>query len=331
MLIGDLSRDTALAFRNLTRSPGFAVVVILTLAIGIGANTAIFSVVNALLFKSVAVGSPDELTRIRPGESLMSWPNFEEIRESNEVFSNVAAHRNFLAVLSSGDAPVRLMGEYASANFFSVLQAGAALGRTFSEADSRRDVVVIADHVWRARFGSSPAIIGRVLNLAGRPYEVIGVMPPRFRGVAPPGLLFDFWLPVDENFAGATLRNRNFAQFEIIGRLKPGVDREQALAAMKVTAERMIAAYPDIRPSFREMEVLRVDGVDAFRGMSSVLVPILAFLGLMTIVSVLVLVIGCANIAGLLIARSVARRREIGVRLALGAGRGRLVRQFLTE
>jgi len=331
MLVGDLSRDIALAFRNITRSPGFAVVVILTLAIGIGANTAIFSVVNALLFKSVAVGSPDELTRIRPGESLMSWPNFEDIRESNEVFSDVAAHRNFLAVLSSGDTSVRLVGEYASANFFSVLQSAAALGRTFSEADSRRDVVVIADHVWRARFGASPAIIGRVLTLAGRPYEVIGVMPPRFRGVAPPGLLFDFWLPVDENFAGATLRNRNFAQFEIIGRLKPGVDREQALAAMKVTAERMIAAYPDIRPSFREMEVLRVDGIDAFRGMSSVLVPILAFLGLMTIVSVLVLVIGCANIAGLLIARSVARRREIGVRLALGAGRGRLVRQFLAE
>ena len=205
------------------------------------------------------------------------------------------------------------------------------MGRTFSESESRRDVVVIADHVWRARFGADPSIVGRLLTLASRPYEVVGVMPRGFHGVAPPGLLVDFWLPVDTSAPNRTLRDRQVTQFEVVGRLRPDVEHSQATAAIKVLARQMRAEYPEIQERFLEMDVFPIEGLGAFQGMASLLLPVFAFLALMTLVSGFVLLIGCANIAGLLMGRAAARRREIAMRLALGAGRWRIVRQLLTE
>ena len=330
-LASEFRQDVGFGLRLIARGPGFSAVAILTLAVAIGANTAIFTVVNALVFKPLPVVAPQELMRVHSGESTMSWPNYEDIVRRNEVFIGVAAHRVFSTGLATGDTPLRVMGELTSANYLSLLGVPAAIGRTFTPADSRRDVVVLADHFWHARYAADPAIVGRVLTLAGRPHEVVGVMPRDFRGAVPTGLRPDFWLPVDTATPSRALRDRGLPQFEVIGRLRPGVGQKEAAAAMQVVARHMRAELPDLQERFLEVEVFPIQGLGAFQGMASLLLPIFAFLALMTIVSGFVLLIGCANIAGLLIGRAAARRREIAVRLALGAGRSRLVRQLLTE
>ncbi|MPY86805.1 MAG: FtsX-like permease family protein [Luteitalea sp.] len=328
---GELRQDATFGLRLIGRSPGFAAVAIVTLAVAIGANTAIFTVVNALLLKPLPVAAPHEVVRVRAGQSQMSWPNYEDIRDRNDVFSGVAAHRRFDAGLATRDMPVRLTGELTSVNYFSILGIPAALGRPFTPDESRRDVLVLADHAWRARFGADPSVIGRVLTLDGRPFEVIGVMPRRFRGVTPPGMLQDFWVPVDVTVPNPVMRDRGDTQFEVFARLKPGIAPVQAAAAMQVMARHLRWEHPELPESFLAMEVFSLEGLGAFRGMTGTLLPVFMFLALMTVVSGFVLLIGCANIAGLLLGRAMARQREIALRLALGAGRGRLVRQLLTE
>ena len=330
-LLAELHQDVVFGLRLIVGSPGFSAITVLTLALTIGANTAVFTVINALLFRPLPVAAAHEVMRIQSGESTTSWPNYEDIRRRNDVFSDVAAHRMLVTGLASDDRPVRLMGEATSANFLSLLGVSAAIGRTFAESESRRDLVVLADHVWRGRFASDSRIVGRVLVLAGRQYEVVGVMPKGFRGVAPPGLRIDFWLPVDTTAPSRTLSDRALSQFEVVGRLKPGIEPVSANAAMRVLAQGIRTDHPDVRDTFVEMEVFSIQGFGAFEGIAGLLLPILAFLGLLTVLSGFVLLIACANIAGLLIGRAAARRREIAMRLALGAGPRRLVRQLLTE
>ena len=328
--LDELRQDTAFSVRLAFRNPGFAAVVILTLAVAIGANTAIFTVINALLFKPLpGVAAPHELARVKAGETQMAWPNYDDMRRDNRVFTHLIAHATFSAGLTIGDRPVRLTGQRTSDNFFVALAGRPQIGRTYTPADTRRDLVVLADRVWRSRLGSDPSIVGRVLTLGGRRLEVAGVMPREFRGTAPPGWSPDFWIAVDP--ADRRLSDRADAAFEVVGRLKPGVTHAQAAAALTVVARQLRAAHPQIPESFVALTVFPADGIRAFEGMTRQLLPAFAFLGTITILSGFVLLIGCANIAGMLLGRASARRKEIAMRLALGAGTGRVVRQLLTE
>jgi predicted permease len=331
-MLGDLRQDIRLGVRLLVRDAGPSAAAILTLAVAIAGNTVTFSVANALLFKPVPVTAPEGLARVRAGQSHMSWPSYQDLRERTNVFADLVAHRRLRVGLSSPDGlPIRLEGEQTSANYFDTIRVPARLGRTFGAGEPRRNVVVLADHTWRARFGADPSITGRLLPLNGKLLEVIGVMPAGFRGVAPAGFLTDLWLPVADGAANPLLQDRRASRFEVFGRLRPGITRPQAAAALKTAGRQIRDEHPDASDTFADVQVFPVDGIDAFRGMGNFVLPLLFFVALMTAMAGAVLLIACANIAGVLIGRAAARRREIAVRLALGAGRGRLVRQLVTE
>jgi predicted permease len=330
-LVSELRQDAAFGLRLLGRSPGFSTVAILTLALAIGGNAAIFSLVNALAVKPLPVSAPHQIARVYSGQSQTSWLNYQDIAQHTNVFTDIATHGRTALALTAAGTTVRLTGETTSTNYLTMLGVPGQLGRTYFPSDTRADVVVLSEHAWRLRFASDPSIVGRTITLAGRPFEVLGVMPKGFRGAGPPGFISEFWIPIDTSISARTLQDRNRPAYEVVGRLKPGVSYPQAQAAVQVVSRRLATEYPDLGESFARAEVFAVDGIGVFRGMTSTLAPLFAFVGLMTIVAGLVLLVGCANIAGLLLGRGAARRREIGVRLALGAGRGRLIRQLLTE
>jgi putative ABC transport system permease protein len=330
-LIEELRQDVSFGIRLIRRNPGFSAVAILTLAVAIGGNAAIFSLVNALALMPLPVRAPQEIVRVYSGQNQMSWPNYHDLRDRSTVVEDLAAHGSAIRALTIGTATSRAMGEIVSPNYLTLLGVPPLLGRTFTAADSRADVIVLSERTWRTRYASDPQIVGRRISLNSAPYEVVGVMPRGFRGVRPPGLMPEFWLPVNASPTNRMLHERSRPAFEVIGRLANGRDAGQALAEMQVLAKQLDAEYPDVTDDFAAMEVFPVDGLGRFRGMRNTMAPIFLFVGFMTIVTGFVLLVGCANIAGLLLGRGTARRREIAVRLALGARRGRLIRQLLAE
>src|SRR5687768_14608701 len=222
-LLTDFRRDLVLGARLLARYPGFSAVSIATLAIGIGGNTAVFTVLNTLLLSPPPVVEPARLARIHTGQGLASWLTYQDIRDRTDVFSDVAAYRLTSANLEAGGATVKLWGQVTSENFLTVLGVSAHPGTAYRAGDADAGTVVLAHHVWRQRFESDPQIVGRALRIGGRTLLVAGVMPRGFRGLAPPGIRLDFWMPFDPRRAGETLQNRLLSQFEIVGRLKPDV------------------------------------------------------------------------------------------------------------
>ncbi len=212
-----------------------------------------------------------------------------------------------------------------------MLGVPAILGRTYTAADARSDIVLLGERAWRTRLGADSGIVGRRIVLAGRGYEVIGVMPRTFRGMAPPAAARDFWVPANPAAGRVEMANRGKPGWEICGRLGPGVSLAAAAAEARVIGQQLAREYPTVNGRFTAIEVFSMTGLGQFRGAFGLILPLVAFLTLLTIVSSFVLLIACANLAGLLLGRAEARRREIAVRLALGASRARLIRQLLTE